>query len=443
MDVIIIGAGMAGLAAARELSENGIKPIVLEARNRIGGRVFTEFTGSSSTPVELGAEFVHGRPVETFSIAKEAGVKIVQTAGNSWYLNENRELVPAGDEPPGNDDETWNLISKYAKGHDDESFESFLSESSDISIGEKEWLRRFVAGFHAAEFDKAGIKGLVKTEEAEKAIDGDRAFRLPNGYVILAEDLKGKAEQNGVKLLLNQQVTAVQWENANVFISTNTPEGPNAYRASKLIITLPVGVLKSPPESASYVRFVPELFEKQLALEKIEMGAANRIVLAFKSKWWIDHLAKVDRKRSELGFLFAQHVPIAVWWSSEPLDGALLTGWAGGKKAIELSKLGARAFETIAVESLAEIFRVGVPYIEQQLISAHYHNWEMDPFSCGAYTYLGVGGVDAPAELAKSIQNTLYFAGEATNYDGHWGTVHGAIASGKRAAREIIKALNC
>jgi monoamine oxidase len=374
-------------------------------------------------------------------MAEEAGIKIVETAGNSWYLNEKRELVPAGGEPPGNDDSTWELISRYAKSHDDESFAGFLSrpESSDISVHEKEWLRRFVAGFHAAELEKAGIKALVKTSEAEEAIDGDRASRLPAGYQSLPEYLKAKSEENGVKLLLKQHVTEVEWKNRNVVASADTPDGPKQYEANKLIVTLPVGVLKSSPDSTSYVRFIPELVEKQRVLDKIEMGAASRIVLAFKSKWWIEHLAKIDEKRSRLGFLFAQHVPISVWWSSEPFEGALLTGWTGGKKSIEASNLDAREFEKLTVASLAEIFRVEVPYIERHLISSHYHNWQRDPLSCGAYTYLGVDGVNAPSDLALPIENTLYFAGEATNYDGHWGTVHGAISTGIRAAREILK----
>jgi monoamine oxidase len=441
MDVIVIGAGMAGLAAARELSENGIKTLVLEARDRVGGRIFTEFSDFGNIPIELGAEFVHGRPAETFSIAKEAGVEIVETAGNSWYLNGKRELVPAGDEPPGKDDKTWQSISKYANDHEDETLERFLGqpESSDISVHEKEWLHRFVAGFHAAEADKAGIKGLVKTSEAEESIDGNRAFRLPTGYQALPDYLKEKAQANGVKLLLNQRVTEIAWEDGKVLISANTPDGPKQYKANKSIITLPVGVLKSSPGSMSYVRFLPELAEKRRILEKIEMGAASRIVFSFTSKWWIDRLAKIDPRRSKLGFLFARHVPISVWWSSEPLEGALLTGWVGGKKAIETSHLNARAFEKLAIGSLAEIFGIEVPFIKQQLESAHYHNWSADPYACGAYTYLRDGGVDAPLQLSATVHDTLFFAGEATNYDGHWGTVHGAISSGIRAAREILK----
>jgi monoamine oxidase len=442
MDVIIIGAGVAGLSATHELSQNGIQPTILEARNRIGGRIYTEFDAHVNAPIELGAEFVHGRPPETFSLARAAGIAIVETAGNSWYLTASGELRPTANEVPGSEEDAWDLIAKYADRNGDISLEGYLDlpESSAISTHEKEWLSRYVAGFHAAELAKAGIHGLVKTQRAEESIEGGRAFRLSHGYISLAEYLKAQVEGAGVKLLLNNTVTRISWKPGRVVVTTGTPDGKRIYTADKLVITLPVGVLKSTHGSDHYVQFEPEVTEKRGILERIEMGAASRIVMAFKTKWWMDILAKIDQKRSKLGFLFAQNVPISVWWSSEPMDAPLLTGWVGGKKPMDFSGMDDPSFEKLAIESLARIFASDPARIKEDLIAAHYHNWQTDPLSFGAYTYLRVGGARAPAELAKTIQNTLYFAGEATNYDGHWGTVHGAISSGIRAAKEIMNA---
>lgn len=440
MDVIIIGAGMAGLAAARELSHHGIQSLVLEARDRIGGRVYTVFDANVKSPIELGAEFVHGRPPETFSLANDAGIEIVETEGYSWYLTDRGELRPTGDEVPGSDEDEWDSIAKYADRNDDLSLDQYLNlpESSAIPSKEKEWLRRYVAGFHAADLDKAGVQGLVKTQRAEKSIEGEHAFRLPDGYINLAEYFKVKVKEAGVKLLLNNTVTEIFWRRGRVDVTVGTPDGGKSYSADKVILTLPAGVLKREPGSADYVRFEPEIAGKRQILDKIEIGAASRIVMAFKTKWWIQILAKIDKRRSKLGFLFAQNIPISVWWSSEPLEAPLLTGWVGGKKSIYFSELDDESFKKLAFESLSQIFSTDVELVEGELVAAHYHNWQADPLSYGAYTYLAVGGANAPDELSKPIANTLYFAGEATNLEGHWGTVHGAISSGVRAAREIL-----
>jgi monoamine oxidase len=171
------------------------------------------------------------------------------------------------------------------------------------------------------------------------------------------------------------------------------------------------------------------------------MGSARRIILAFSNKWWTPLLEKIDRQHSHLGFLFAQAVPISVWWSSEPSDAALLTGWVGGEKSNQMSGFSNEEFADLAVSSLNKIFKTGESFITRNLVAAFSHNWDKDAFSLGAYSYLGVGGVDAPLELSQSLDDKLYFAGEATDFEGHWGTVNGAMSSGVRAAREILAAI--
>jgi monoamine oxidase len=168
------------------------------------------------------------------------------------------------------------------------------------------------------------------------------------------------------------------------------------------------------------------------------MGSARRIILAFQDKWWIDILEKLDKGQSELGFLFAQKVPISVWWTNEPSNAAMLVGWVGGQKSLEMSGFNTDQFADVAISSLDRIFKTGESFIERQLIASHSYNWDHDPLTLGAYTYLGVDGSDAPARLSESLAGRLYFAGEATSFEGHWGTVHGAYATGIRAAREVI-----
>ena len=270
MSVIIIGAGIAGLAAASELSAAGVQTTVLEARGRIGGRIHTIFDERISAPIELGAEFVHGEPPEIFDLAKTAGLHIVETEGNSWYLNEKGDLAPSSDEPPGSDDELWEIAESYVRsGKPDLSFEAFLRrpETYKISDREKEWSKRFVAGFHAAELEKVGIYGLVATQKAEESINGTAAHRITNGYSSIADVLQQKSQDNGAKYLLDNIVTAIQWDADPVRVTTCSTDGQTSYyEGSAVIVTLPAGVLKSSPDSPNAVRFSPEIEETRLAL---------------------------------------------------------------------------------------------------------------------------------------------------------------------------------
>ena len=193
MTVIVIGAGAAGLTAARELAGAGVDTIVLEARDRVGGRIHTVYDESVGAPVELGAEFVHGNPPELRALAALAGLEVIETAGNSWYLNSVGDLAPSGDEAPGSGDGLWAVARSYTDLHKpDISFDAFLRipETAAIPDHEKAWAKRFISGFHAAEPQKVGIYGLVETQEAEQSIDGVVSHRLPKGYFQLVNFLK-------------------------------------------------------------------------------------------------------------------------------------------------------------------------------------------------------------------------------------------------------------
>jgi monoamine oxidase len=442
MEVIIIGAGIAGLAAADQLTRAGIKPTVVEARDRIGGRIFTMYDSRVPAPIELGAEFVHGRPSTIFDLANNEGLKIVETGGNSWKLNDKGDLIPIGDEPPGSSNDIWNRADSFVSSRrPDASFEHFLRipETEDVPNREKEWTRRFVEGFHAAELDKIGLYGLVKTQKADEAIGGETAYRITAGYSALADALYEKSQAAGAKYLLNYTVRSIKWSGKPVEVQTSRPDtSDRILSVDAVMVTVPVSVLKAQPDADSHIKFDPDISGKRPILEKIEMGSARRIILTFSEKWWMPILEKTDGRRSRLGFLFAQDVPISVWWTNEPSDAAMLVGWVGGKKARELSEFTDEQLTDLAVSSLNKIFKTGESFITGKLVGAFGHDWDHDPFSIGAYTYLGVCGVDTPMKLSESLDHKLYFAGEATDLEGQWGTVHGALASGQRAAREII-----
>jgi monoamine oxidase len=438
-NVIIIGAGAAGLAAARELANARIAPLVVEARERIGGRIYTFRTDSDPTPIELGAEFVHGHSPDVFDIARTAGLEIVRAKWSPWHFTSEGKLEPGDSFNPVGEDKIWKKLGEFFdQNRGDISLKEFL-DGTQISPGARKMIEGYVGGFHAAEMDKIGVRSLMKTERAADRIDGDRAFRLPGGYDSVVEYLWTEAEKHGTKLCLNSMVKRIRWVPKSVEITVANKNGAEkVLKGSSTIVTLPAGVLKAPSNNEGAVIFDPPLDLKREALEKIEMGAALRIIFHFKTKWWKPVLERLKPETEPLGFLFTPSEAVPVWWTDEPSDVPLLTGWAGGARALELSALSKEDLETLAIGAIARIFGVEEDHVRDQIRTVNYHNWQHDPYSLGAYIYMGLDGVDAPAELARSIDDTLFFAGEATNYQGHWGTVHGAIATGIRAAHEVI-----
>jgi monoamine oxidase len=228
-------------------------------------------------------------------------------------------------------------------------------------------------------------------------------------------------------MVMNCAVKEISWRKNKVTVHTSRAE----YNAARAIVTLPLGVLKS-----NSVVFSPALPEKQNASSFLEMGPVVRMSLCFSEKFW-----EQDPEMAGLGFLFTDDPQFPTWWSSNPLPYPILTGWAAGDYAMAHSGKSRSEIVHSSLQSLARIMGVDARLLGQQMTGAFTHDWQGDPFSRGAYSYAAVGGIDAAQELAAPVAETLYFAGEATNCDGYNGTVHGAIATGQRAARELLRSL--
>ncbi len=225
-DVIVIGAGIAGLAARQRLAAAGMDVLVLEARERLGGRIFTQ--QHNGYPVELGAEFVHGRPPEMLEIIQSAGLRPAEVSG------EFRSKIAGQWEDSDNMmSEVNELFDKIPSSGPDQSFQDYL-ESTNYSVEAKQQASRFVEGFHAADPAKVGIHWLLKATKAEESIDGDTSFRMPEGYSRLVETLAGDVHKPGEvhkqrsRLLLNTRVTAIRWQKGDVLVMTSQGE----YRAA-------------------------------------------------------------------------------------------------------------------------------------------------------------------------------------------------------------------
>src|SRR5438132_6328966 len=334
-DVLIVGAGAAGLAAARDLSVAGRQVIVLEARGRIGGRIFTHKDPASPIPIELGAEFVHGKSPALWYLAERAHLRLHETSERHWYF-EDGKLSKSRD--------FWKKIEKLndqMKLSDvDQSLKDFLASLPDDEETRraKDMVIRYVEGFHAAKIECIGIRGLIKANEAAEEIEGDQMFRFLDGYDSLVQALWAEAESYGATIHLNTVVKEIHWSDDRVEAVCEDDEGASSLAASCAIVTLPLGVLQINRDEPATVRFVPELpQEKRAAINHLAMGNVLRIVLGFRERFW-EGLKLWDEdgnplKFADAAFIHYPDAPIPTWWTQLPLRAPVLVGWAGGPKA--------------------------------------------------------------------------------------------------------------
>jgi monoamine oxidase len=420
-DVVVIGAGAAGLAAARDLSEAGRRVVVLEARTRLGGRVCTIHHPEWPIPVDLGAEFLHGEAREARRIADAADLGVIEIPDRHAWAD--GRIQPMGD--------AWKRLATLrrripARGRD-VSFAEFLARRR-MAPSDRELARLFVEGYYAAHMDQASAQAL-------RASPGDsqetsRQFRLASGYSGVVHWLRAGLDPERVRVRLGTVVSEVRWKRGEVEVSHRSRAGTRdewtAARAA--VITLPIGVLKAPPGEIGAVRFTPVPPMLQRALGALEVSHVCKLVLRFRDAFWED--------KGPFDFFHDRQGPFPTWWASSPWQVPVLTAWAGGPRAEALRDLDASALADRGLDALARMMAMRRRVLEELLEAWRLHDWRRDPFSRGAYSYVGVGGLPAQRGLKRPVADTLYFAGEATETE-EMGTVAGAIASGRRAARSV------
>ncbi len=436
--VLVIGAGAAGLAAARDLAAAGVEVTVVEARDRIGGRVFTLNDDALDLPIELGAEFVHGKHPALIALLNSFNRSFVDVSDRHWYF-ENGVLSGSHD--------FWNkltaLFDLMSKDAPDQTFAAFLDSLPDDpqTVKAKHVATRYVQGFHAADVQQAGVHGLIAANDAEDAVDGNHSFRVIAGYETMLQRLSEEAKQLGAVVQLNTKVTELNWSINRVEAVCLSGSQPKRFAGSRALVTLPLGVLQQKRATEGAVTFNPGLpSEKQNAIKEIPMGHVVRVVLRFSHRFWEDLKLPATGGHKELwqmGFIHYPDAPIPTWWGLLPTHAPILVGWVGGPDSRKFAKLSEAALLSQALSSLEQIFSVSEADLKNSLKHFYFHDWSADPFARGAYAYLPVHGLETQQVLARPIENTLFFAGEATSV-GHIGTVHGALESGQRAAKEII-----
>jgi monoamine oxidase len=416
VDTLIVGAGAAGLAAARELHDAGERTLVLEARDRVGGRAWSSYD-LAPHPVELGAEFVHGENVVTWTYLQRYGLHtndqwtVINVRGwNNGRLVESAEFLPstamrlalsthvAAQEAPAGTSlidaaRTWAVANLLRPSDDD----------WDV------WTS-YARQYYAADPERIGAQ-----EFGEPTFDGDGQrlmYRIVEGYSTLMALLA-----DGIDVRRSSPVRKIEWSRDGVRAITDA----GAYDARRAIITLPLAILQH-----GDVAFAPVLpDDKRRAIAGLGAGANGKIILRFSERLWPDDLT-----------LLLSGDDTQLWWRPGRCrddEAPIITAFFGGSAVERFRALGADA-PLAAVRALERMLG---RKMESQLDAAHFVDWPADAYAKMSYSYIPAGGAGLRALLAEPLDEVLYFAGEATN-PVRPATVHGALESGLHAARAIM-----
>ncbi len=412
VDVIVVGAGLSGLAAARELTDQGKRVVVLEARDRIGGRVWTH--EDWGFPLDLGASWIHSRKKNPLSrAAKQLGIARCKTPwkASSWALFEgDRRLTgEALDRLFQDEGELADRIEAMGVGLTEDTTAASLFEGS--SRPPSAWAANMLELDEGATLDQLGVLGYGDDDPFK---GGDRW--VVDGYVRFAEALA-----DGLDVRLEQVVTRVEWGDDGVVAEV---EGGARHEAEYGVVTLPVGVLE-----AGDVVFEPELPQrKRDALEVVRMGRLEKVALRFDEAFWPEDAQFV-------GQLDAPHGVLECAISMMPIHGLpVLVAYVGAGSMVWMDAASDEEVVEAALEGLRMCFGE-VPAPSRTLVT----RWGQDPWARGSYAYLSVGGRGADREaLLEPAGERLFFAGEGASED-HPATAHGALISGWDAAEWLLE----
>jgi monoamine oxidase len=418
MKVLVLGAGVAGLAAARALSDAGQHVSVLEAKDRLGGRTYTN-RDFASVPVEFGAEFIHGEHAPTWELVRALGLKTLRWPkqddslvrledGRLLSMREARAQCPDFDLT-----RSWALPEVDALPGED--FHSYLRRIG-FSATQLRYVRRSFANACGESMRFLSAKAVLQSLREGEAYGRDD-FRLLSGYDALV-----RALARGLEVHLHDPVTEVRWSPEGVCARTL---GEERYYADAAVVTVPLGVLQ-----AGAIRFYPNLPEaKRVALSGLKMGPVIKLVYRFAEAPLPPHVMA----------LYSRLNP-PMWWSpsfghtraAEDGQEHVWTAFVSGDWASELLSLGEAGALAAALASFrAELGKPDLTPLDARLI-----NWPDDPYTRGGYSFV-LPGHDGAREKLAAPTPPLFWAGEATEPEHRAATVHGALLSGRRAAAEV------
>jgi monoamine oxidase len=436
--VIVVGAGAAGLAAARRLSEKGTEVVVLEARERVGGRIWTLHPEALTVPVELGAEFLHGETAEIDEIVRAAGLTTCDVAGRRWVSEGGKLRIM---------DDFWERLDRVMRRLDEErepdrSFADALSRMKSAQPRDRQLAKQFVEGFHAADLARISERALADSGSPRGEVRERRIGRVLEGYVKVIEALGA-----GLQVRTGAIVTHVRWRRGRVEVESRNTGGARlpTLTARAVIVAVPLGVLLAPPGLPGAIAFDPPLGATMEAARGQAMGEVVKVVLQCDRPFWAEEqFAKHagDERFDTLAFVHArERVAFPVWWTQYPLKAPTLVGWRGGPASRVLAEMTPDELAAGAVDSLGRVLGMPLRTVKRHVQAVFAHDWLNDPFARGAYSYALVGGSGSAAKVARAVQGTVFIAGEHADREERNGTVHGAIASGQAAADSYLRQL--
>jgi monoamine oxidase len=415
--IAIIGAGAAGLMAARELARVGRRVTILEARDRCGGRIHPLPSADFGYPAEGGAEFVHGEAPVTHGLLREAGLSLLPIQGTQWTAQDGKFSREESQDP-----HEAQLHKALQELRDDLTVAEFLRRC--FAGPEYDRLRhcieRMVEGYDAADPERASTLAL-----RDEWMDGGRSkqARIAGGYGALVEFLTVECRNHGVAIHLGSVVSAIEATDGKVMVRCTNSD---VHDCDTVILTLPLPLLKE-------IVLPPVEREKAAAAAHIGFGNVVKILLRFENRWWVDK----RRELADLTFLLSD-ARIPVWWTQHPADLPVLTGWFGGPKTEAKANLTEHELIEAGLASLAEIFGCDQKQLMRNLVAARAINWAHDPRAGGAYSYATPETRAAQAVLLRSDGGAVFFSGEALYRGRDIGTVEAALASGLETARIIL-----
>ena len=414
-DVIIIGAGAAGLIAMLDLLKEGYRVCMLEAADKAGGRISTVKEKGFKTYIEAGAEFIHGKLPLTLKLLNEAGISYYEVEGKMCGV---RNGAWKSDEHNENWDE---FISKLKKLKTDTTIFEFLTEnfSDNKYMGLRQDVQRFAEGFDLADISRASVLSIKdEWQDIEKP-----QYRIEGGYGQLIKYLLDQCIEINAMFYFNSCVNKIDYKKKPVAVYTQENK---KFEADKLIITASAGILQS-----GIIQFAPALKEQGIAIQGLGFGAVIKFLLQFKTNFW-------NKYENEIGFILSDE-KVPTWWTQLPIENNLLTGWMGESKAMENVFQPETDLLKIAIESLSSIFKIPVLEINEQLESYKIINWQEHPTTKGGYSFSTLYTKEAKKILSTPVDEAIYFAGEAVSQGESQGTVESALQSGKEVASLMIR----
>lgn len=418
--IVVIGAGLAGLAAARECQRHGHQVTVLEARDRIGGRIYTS-RAWPDLPLDLGASWIHGvegNPLSTLADEIKAKRWLTSYQRTATYHSKGHLLSAA--QETALDSMQQQLLNTLAQAQQAEQDLSLHQAVATLRLQLKDdpealaLLNFCLSSDFEQEYAGSARQLSAHWFDHAKSFAGDDAL-FAAGFTVLTDYLA-----LGLTIKQAQQVTAIHCTATGVQVQTTTA----AFTADQVIVTLPLGVLQH-----NAVQFVPPLpSEKRYAIKALGMGVLNKCYLRFAEAFWpkdIDWLEYLSPKHGEwtewLSLQRTAQVPVLLGFNAAE-HGRAIEHWPDA------------AIVASAMATLQTIFGTSIPQPEAYQIT----RWASDPFARGSYSYQAVGSTpQMRSTLAAPLYNQLFFAGEATEPD-YFGTAHGAYLSGLRAAAELL-----